>query len=70
MVNYKLSPSLLSADFGIVKKQLEELDNIKNVIEAGANCIVAGSSTFEKDDIGSSAKQFMDIFNEYSNFDI
>lgn len=41
------------------------IDNIKDVIEAGANCIVAGSSVFGKNNIGEAAKQFIDIFKEY-----
>ncbi len=28
MEKYKLSPSLLSADFGIIKEQLKELENV------------------------------------------
>ena len=41
------------------------IDNIKDVIEAGANCIVAGFSVFGKNNIGEAAKQFIDIFKEY-----
>ena len=40
-------------------------DNVRIVLDAGANVIVAGSAVFGKDDIGQAAKGFMDIFKEY-----
>ncbi len=40
-------------------------DNVRIVLEAGANVIVAGSAVFSKEDIGQAAKGFMDIFKEY-----
>lgn len=40
------------------------LGNIREILEAGANVIVAGSSVF-KDDLASNVKGFLDIFKEY-----
>jgi ribulose-phosphate 3-epimerase len=40
-------------------------DNVRIVLDAGANVIVAGSAVFSKEDIGQAAKGFMDIFKEY-----
>ena len=41
------------------------LDNLRDVIEAGANCIVAGSSILSKDNIEKAVKDFMNVFEEY-----
>ena len=41
------------------------LDNVRIVLEAGANVIVAGSAVFGKEDIAAAAKGFMEIFKEY-----
>lgn len=41
------------------------IDNVRKVLEAGANVIVAGSAVFGKEDIAAAAKDFMDIFKEY-----
>lgn len=41
------------------------IDNVREVLEAGANVIVAGSAVFGKEDIAAAAKDFMDIFKEY-----
>ncbi|NCC16432.1 MAG: ribulose-phosphate 3-epimerase [Clostridia bacterium] len=40
-------------------------DNVRIVLEAGANVIVAGSAVFAKEDIAKAAKGFMEIFKEY-----
>lgn len=40
-------------------------DNVRIVLEAGANVIVAGSAVFAKEDIAQAAKGFMEIFKEY-----
>lgn len=40
------------------------LSNVREVLEAGANIIVAGSAVF-KGDPGKNAKEFMEILNEY-----
>ena len=42
------------------------LENVRRVIEAGANVIVAGSSVF-KDDIAANVRAFREIFEEYGN---
>ena len=39
------------------------LDNVREVLEAGANVIVAGSSVF-KEDAAENVKRFLEIFNE------
>ena len=41
------------------------LDNVRTVLDAGANVVVAGSAVFGKEDIAGAAKGFMDIFKEY-----
>lgn len=41
------------------------LDNVKVVLDAGANVIVAGSAVFGKEDIGQAAKGFIEVFKEY-----
>lgn len=41
------------------------LDNVREVLDAGANLIVAGSAVFGKEDIGGAAKAFQNIFKEY-----
>ncbi len=41
------------------------IDNVRKVLDAGANVIVAGSAVFGKEDIAAAAKSFMDIFKEY-----
>ena len=41
------------------------IDNVREVLDAGANVIVAGSAVFGKEDIAAAAKGFMDIFKEY-----
>lgn len=48
----------ISVDGGIT------LDNVKNVIEAGANVIVAGSSVFNGDK-KQNVKEFIEIFKKY-----
>ncbi len=40
-------------------------ENVKIVLDAGANVIVAGSAVFGKADIANAAKEFLDIFKEY-----
>lgn len=40
-------------------------DNVKIVLDAGANVIVAGSAVFGKEDIAKAAKDFFEIFKEY-----
>ena len=40
-------------------------DNVRTVLDAGANIIVAGSAVFGKEDIAGAAKVFLDIFKEY-----
>jgi len=42
------------------------LDNVRQVIEAGANVIVAGSAVF-RGDATKNVKEFYDIFQEYVN---
>lgn len=42
------------------------LDNVSEIIEAGANIIVAGSSVFGCDDIPKRIKEFKDIFSKYN----
>ena len=41
------------------------LHNVREVLDAGANVIVAGSAVFGKEDIAGAAKGFMEIFKEY-----
>lgn len=41
------------------------LDNVREVIEAGVNCVVAGSSVLGKEDIEKAVKDFNSIFEEY-----
>ncbi len=40
-------------------------ENVKIVLDAGANVIVAGSAVFGKENIGKAAKDFFEIFKEY-----
>lgn len=40
-------------------------ENVKIVLDAGANVIVAGSAVFGKEDIAKAAKDFFEIFKEY-----
>ncbi len=40
-------------------------ENVKVVLDAGANIIVAGSAVFGKADIAQATKEFLDIFKEY-----
>lgn len=40
-------------------------DNVRIVLEAGANVIVAGSAVFGKEDIAKAAKDFIEVFKEY-----
>lgn len=40
-------------------------ENVKIVLDAGANVIVAGSAVFGKEDIAQAAKDFFEIFKEY-----
>lgn len=40
------------------------LDNVRQVIDAGANVIVAGSAVF-KGDIEENTKSFINVFKEY-----
>jgi len=49
----------IQVDGGITK------DNVRTVLDAGANVIVAGSAVFGKEDIAQAAKEFMEIFKEY-----
>lgn len=41
------------------------LDNVREVLDAGANVVVAGSAVFGKEDIADAAKGFLEIFKEY-----
>ena len=41
------------------------LDNVREVLDAGANLIVAGSAVFGKEDISGAAKAFHNILKEY-----
>ena len=41
------------------------VDNVREVLDAGANVIVAGSAVFGKEDIAAAAQGFMEIFKEY-----
>lgn len=41
------------------------MDNVRIVLDAGANVIVAGSAVFGKEDIAEAAKGFMEVFKEY-----
>ncbi len=41
------------------------LDNVRTVLDAGANVIVAGSAVFGKESVAEAAKAFMEIFKEY-----
>ena len=41
------------------------IDNVREVLDAGANVIVAGSAVFGKPDIAAAAKAFLDVFKEY-----
>ena len=41
------------------------LDNLREVLDAGVNCIFSGSSVLGKEDIGQAAKDFMEVFKEY-----
>ena len=41
------------------------LDNVREVLDAGANVVVAGSAVFGKEDIAGAAKGFLEIFKEY-----
>lgn len=43
------------------------LDNVKEVMNAGANVFVAGTSVF-KGDIEENVKAFKEVFNEFKNF--
>lgn len=43
------------------------LDNVRTVLDAGANIIVAGSAVFGKEDIAKAATDFMAICKEYEN---
>lgn len=40
-------------------------ENVKLVLDAGANVIVAGSAVFGKEDIAKACKDFFEIFKEY-----
>lgn len=41
------------------------LENVRSIITAGANVIVAGSSVFGKNSSAEKAKEFLDIFKEF-----
>lgn len=41
------------------------LENVREVLDAGANVIVAGSAVFGKEDIAGAAKAFLNILKEY-----
>ncbi|MEA4815853.1 MAG: ribulose-phosphate 3-epimerase [Lachnospiraceae bacterium] len=41
------------------------LSNVREVIEAGADVIVAGSAVFSAEDVGAACKEFLKIFEEY-----
>lgn len=41
------------------------LENVRSIINAGANVIVAGSSVFGKNSSAEKAKEFLDIFKEF-----
>lgn len=40
-------------------------ENVRTVLDAGANVIVAGSAVFGKEDIAKASLEFMEIFKEY-----
>lgn len=42
------------------------LDNVKEVIEAGVEVVVAGSAVFGAEDVAKRTKEFLDIFKEYN----
>ena len=39
-------------------------DNVRTVLDAGANVIVAGSAVY-KNDVTANVKEFLEIFKEY-----
>lgn len=41
------------------------MGNVKQVLDAGANVIVAGSAVFGQEDIGKASADFIDLFKEY-----
>lgn len=41
------------------------LENVREVLDAGATVIVAGSAVFGKKDIAAAAKDFLSVFKEY-----
>lgn len=41
------------------------LENVRQVLDAGANVIVAGSAVFGKEDIAAAARGFLNVFQEY-----
>ncbi len=41
------------------------MGNVKQVLDAGANVIVAGSAVFGQEDIGRAASDFIELFKEY-----
>lgn len=41
------------------------LENVRTVLDAGANVIVAGSAVLGKEDIAGAAREFLKIFKEY-----
>ena len=43
------------------------LDNVRMVLDAGANVIVAGSAVFGQADLCQAAKGFLDVFQEYGS---
>lgn len=51
----------ISVDGGV------SLDNVKVVLDAGADVIVAGSAVFGKEDIAKAATDFMEVFKAYEN---
>ena len=55
----------LGLDYDIEVDGGINMGNAREVAEAGATVVVAGSAVFEKEDIGAAAKGFLDIFREF-----
>ena len=55
----------LGLDYDIEVDGGININNAREVVEAGATVVVAGSAVFEKEDIGAAAKGFLDIFKEF-----
>ena len=55
----------LGLDYDIEVDGGINMGNAREVAEAGATVVVAGSAVFEKEDIAAAAKGFLDIFKEF-----